>query len=163
MLNGHVPDGARTCVLPIRDALAVAKAWVGVFGLHQFQCLNLTEVVALACGHGFDPVQINRGVRHLDAAHGAQDRTAHIIINHQSFARGGHDRPEHANRQVDHVRARLGGQSDGIAFFIARLCIGCFGVCHASRGGRGQAQMQQQLCCGGRGHGGLARTTGHGS
>jgi hypothetical protein len=128
---GRVPDRARSGIAPVADALAVAQDGIGVFGLHQLQRLRLAEVVSRARGDGFDPVQIDAFAVKLDAAHGAQNCPAHVIVDHQRFARRGHDRGEHADAEVDHVRPGLGGQGDGIALFIACLCVGGLGIGHA--------------------------------
>ena len=58
-----------------------------------------------------DHLQVEILGMHLDAAHRSEDCAAHVVVDDEGFGACDHDRSEHADRQLDHVGAGVGGEA----------------------------------------------------
>ena len=122
----------------------------------------MAQVVAVAGHHRLDHGEVE-GVRgDVDPPDRAQDGSAHLVVDDQRLGRGDHDRSQHPDRELHHVRSRLGGQRHGVALLVAGLGVGHLGVGDAGRHGVGQPERVEQLGGPGGGHRGLPSPAGHG-
>ena len=70
---------------------------------------------------------------HLDAADGPIDGAEHVIVDDVAFETHAQQAGLHSCGFVDEISAGMACQSIGVGLFVARLCIGNFGVGHTGR------------------------------